>query len=357
MKKFVFSLFVVLSIGMVISCSDSAIEESGGEGWNDSSKTELGSLTSMYTEFINSFENTSTRGLGKISMSYPDYFGGAYVKDNKIIVFLKNGIDKEEAKKELSSRIDLGYVEFRECDYSYAELMNLDEWLFDFFTKDGNKSFLNSLGVDGWSINKDKNRILIRLRECSDFYVSEFKSKVINSPMISFEKSRGRLKEQATYNPGSISVDNHRGTSASLGYRVKSSMYSGFLVSGHFADAVSYPVKYNNQSLGICTVVGHSGTVDASFIRYTDGVSVSNTISGPSGDVTLGLGVDVISENNSVSLAGFHTKTNGVVIGTGETVVNTKGVPIRMCTSVWYEDTPLGGDSGGICYSVNKNVV
>lgn len=97
-----------------------------------------------------------------------------------------------------------------------------------FFTKDGNKSFLNSLGVDGWSINKDKNRILIRLRECSDFYVSEFKSKVINSPMISFEKSRGRLKEQATYNPGSISVDNHRGTSASLGYRVKSSMYSGF---------------------------------------------------------------------------------------------------------------------------------
>lgn len=86
-------------------------------------------------------------------------------------------------------------------------------------------------------------------------------------------------------------------------------------------------------------------------------MSVSNTISGPSGDVTLGLGVDVISENNSVSLAGFHTKTNGVVIGTGETVVNTKGVPIRMCTSVWYEDTPLGGDSGGICYSVNKNVV
>ena len=99
----------------------------------------------------------------------------------------------------LSSRIDLGYVEFRECDYSYAELMNLDEWLFDFFTKDGNKPLLNSLGVDGWSINKDKNRILIRLRECSDFYVSEFKSKVINSPMISFEKSRGRLKEQATY--------------------------------------------------------------------------------------------------------------------------------------------------------------
>ena len=106
MKKNVFSLFVVLSIGMVISCSDSAIEES------DSSKTELVSLTSMYTEFINSFEDTSTRGLGKISMSYPDYFGGAYVKDNKIIVFFKNGIDKEEAKKELSNRIDLSYLLF-----------------------------------------------------------------------------------------------------------------------------------------------------------------------------------------------------------------------------------------------------
>lgn len=72
------------------------------------------------------------------------------------------------------------------------------------------------------------------------------------------------------------------------------------MVSGHFANAVNYPVKYKNTSLGICTVVGHSGSVDASFIRYNDGVSVSNTISGPSGNVTLGLGVDIVSETGDV---------------------------------------------------------
>lgn len=112
--------------------------------------------------------------------------------------------------------------------------------------------------------------------------------------MIDFEKSRGRLKQQTTYTSMDISVDNHRRASASLGYRVKSSSYSGFLVSGHFANVLSYPVKYKGQSLGICTVVGRSGSVDASFIRYNDGVLVSNTILGSSGSVTLGLGGELI---------------------------------------------------------------
>lgn len=44
----------------------------------------------MYTELINSFEHLSVRGSDGISMLYPDYFGGAYVKDSKMIVFLTN---------------------------------------------------------------------------------------------------------------------------------------------------------------------------------------------------------------------------------------------------------------------------
>ncbi len=68
--------------------------------------------------------------------------------------FLTKESDKDFVKKDLSKRIDLNYVSFVECDYSYAELMDLDKWLFDFFTKNKNKSFLNTLHVDGWNINK-----------------------------------------------------------------------------------------------------------------------------------------------------------------------------------------------------------
>ena len=41
-----------------------------------------------------------------------------------------------------------------------VELYNqdLDKWLFDFFTKNENKSFLNTLHVDGWNINKNKKQ-------------------------------------------------------------------------------------------------------------------------------------------------------------------------------------------------------
>ena len=88
----------------------------------------------------------------------------------------------------------MNYVSFVECDYSYAELMELDKWLFDFFTKNENKSFLNTLHVDGWNINKNKNKIIIKLNDCSSYYINGFKNKVIDTPMIGFEKSRGRLK-------------------------------------------------------------------------------------------------------------------------------------------------------------------
>ena len=44
--------------------------------------------------------------------------------------FLTKESDKDFVKKDLSKRIDLNYVSFVECDYSYAELMDLDKWLF-----------------------------------------------------------------------------------------------------------------------------------------------------------------------------------------------------------------------------------
>ena len=172
-------LLLLLFMGVLFfSCSDSSINK---ESKNTTQNMEQRSLTSMYTDLINSFEDVSARGLDGVSILYPDYFGGAYVKD-----------DKDFVKKDLSKRIDLNYVSFVECDYSYAELMDLDKWLFDFFMKNENKSFLNTLHVDGWNINK--NKIIIKLNDCSSFYINGFKNKVIDTPMIDFEKSRGRLK-------------------------------------------------------------------------------------------------------------------------------------------------------------------
>ena len=168
-------LLLLLFMGVLFfSCSDSSINK---ESKNTTQNMEQRSLTSMYTDLINSFEDVSAPGLDGVSILYPDYFGGAYVKDDKVVIFLTKESDKDFVKKDLSKRIDLNYVSFVECDYSYAELMDLDKWLFDFFTK-----------------NKNKNKIIIKLNDCSSFYINGFKNKVIDTPMIDFEKSRGRLK-------------------------------------------------------------------------------------------------------------------------------------------------------------------
>lgn len=175
-------LLLLLFMGVLFfSCSDSSINK---ESKNTTQNMEQRSLTSMYTDLINSFEDVSARGLDGVSILYPDYFGGAYVKDDKVVIFLTKESDKDFVKKDLSKRIDLNYVSFVECDYSYAELMDLDKWLFDFFMKNENKSFLNTLHVDGWNINK--NKIIIKLNDCSSFYINGFKNKVIDTPMIDF---------------------------------------------------------------------------------------------------------------------------------------------------------------------------
>ena len=126
-------LLLLLFMGVLFfSCSDSSINK---ESNNTTQNMEQRSLTSMYTDLINSFEDVSAPGLDGVSILYPDYFGGAYVKDDKVVIFLTKESDKDFVKKDLSKRIDLNYVSFVECDYSYAELMDLDKWLFDFFTK------------------------------------------------------------------------------------------------------------------------------------------------------------------------------------------------------------------------------
>ena len=78
-------LLLLLFMGVLFfSCSDSSINK---ESNNTTQNMEQRSLTSMYTDLINSFEDVSARGLDGVSILYPDYFGGAYVKDDKVVIF------------------------------------------------------------------------------------------------------------------------------------------------------------------------------------------------------------------------------------------------------------------------------
>ena len=70
-------LLLLLFMGVLFfSCSDSSINK---ESNNTTQNMEQRSLTSMYTDLINSFDG--------VSILYPDYFGGAYVKDDKVVIF------------------------------------------------------------------------------------------------------------------------------------------------------------------------------------------------------------------------------------------------------------------------------
>lgn len=98
-----------------------------------------------------------------------------------------------------------------------------------------------------------------------------------------------------------------------------------------------------------------SGSIDAAFIKFQDEktYTLTNTVATPSsGTLTLGTGIDNVSEYGTVYISGYHTKTSGGVDETDQiTIEKESGNAISKCTSVLYTKAPIKGDSGAVVYS------
>lgn len=362
-----FSIGIMMVTGSITSCvsnvDNASKQKTSEEGLQEANDRVL---TSTFTDLMSSFENASARSVGVIDMNYPDYYGGSYCENGKLVVLVVKGYELESVRKDLASRINTDAIELKQCDNSYKTLIEITNYLNSFFTKEENKKLLDELSIDGWGPANRENMVVVKTKNNTPQKMELFKNKVINSPLIIFKQSTGRIKLQETkatataYIPGRKLVTNHRNTSASLGYPVKSSLYEGFLVSGHFANARSYSVKIGSITLGVCETTKCTGNVDAAFIKYSNSSSyiVSNTIAGISNNnIVLGASVDEVGSYGYVYLCGYYTKARGVVEDVGQSVINSNKDVISNCTQVWYETEPKEGDSGGICYSGSNNVV
>ena len=355
---------LILAMCLINACTFSGLNQNSEKVSVDERKGKADQrvLTSLYTDLIGALETTNSRA-GSLSSEYPQYFGGACIEDGRLLIYLATKEDLVLAKKDLASKIDTTNVIFRGCENSYQSLLDLTEKLRVFFYEEGNQNLLDELHIDGWGPNKKENKVIIKLKDCTPQYIEEFKSKVIDSPLIGFAKSHGRVKVQATgYIIGRSQVTNHRGSVASIGYRVNSSTLGhGFLVSGHFANATNYSVKIGSITLGTCRMTQCSGNIDAAFIKYQDenSYTISNTATTPSnGTITLNTSVDYVGDSGTVYISGYHTKTSGGVIDTDQVTIEeeTKNY-ISKCTSVLYTQSPIKGGSGALIYSANNNVV
>ena len=118
MKKLVFGLFVISSFTMVSCSSDDFLNS---ENDVKVETVAYSNANDAYDALLGAF-SSGTRG---ISRSYPDYYGGAYVENGKLV--LLTPFEKLE-DNDYKSLLGKTVYEVKKCKYSYnLSLIHISE--------------------------------------------------------------------------------------------------------------------------------------------------------------------------------------------------------------------------------------
>lgn len=121
MKKFYYVILSMIAIALV-SCT-SELDEIN----NTVHQQETLSGNELGANLMKSFQNAVSRSSEIKHLSYPSYYGGAYLnKEGKLVVKVVNKTS-EEIEKDLITRCGGNGSIVDICEYSYSELLNAAE--------------------------------------------------------------------------------------------------------------------------------------------------------------------------------------------------------------------------------------
>lgn len=116
------------------------------------------------------------------SIEYPDYYGGSYIEDGKLIVYIVKG-NNERIPRLLSS--DSIFV-VKECDYSYNELLKATNEVSEFMVSEKKEENPIREKLSLCSLCETFNWVEVYVSDLPPSFISEFKKQVSNSPAIKF---------------------------------------------------------------------------------------------------------------------------------------------------------------------------
>lgn len=349
MKNFYYVVLgAVLSLSMMACSSDDLSNSEDSVGVVNVAYSDV---NEAYDALLNAF-SVDTRGL---SSSYPEYYGGAYVEKNKLVLLTPSEfLGTDNYKKILGNTL----YEVRECEYSYNDLVSIKDIILDYVVS---KNDLVRWNIQSCGISDKCNRVVVYLYDAGVNAIESFKSNVIDSPAIEFKKAGGVIVE-AKYpmNPGTeIQVPSGSGSGGSMGYRAKYTKNGvttyGFVTCAHVVGAGEV-VRYAGSDVGVSDASRwlHSG-IDATFCTFeSDRYEMSNTI-GSTGKV-LSVTVGSAAVNSPVFKYGRTTIESDGVVEDNSTFYSAGGDNFTDVVRVKNMDAARG-DSGGIVYdSSNKTL-
>ena len=177
-KNLYFTIFSLILLGFISSCAENS---------NKCSPSYASNIEQLNEKLYDSYANVAVRKNNTTSddIITPEYFGGSYVKANKLIVMVKNGSLKgiEDIKKRLGTDSNVTFVS---CTYSLQELKELNAKLQVSFAKKA--ALRDEIGWVAVGIKPIQNRIVVYLNNASNKNISKFKNEICNSDKIIFDQ-------------------------------------------------------------------------------------------------------------------------------------------------------------------------
>ena len=177
-KILYFTIFSLILLGFISSCTEKT---------NRCSPFYVSNIEQLNEKLYDSYAKIAARGNNTTSddIITPEYFGGSYVKANKLIVMVKSGSPKgiEDVKKRLGTDSN---VIFKSCTYSLQELKELHAKLTVAFAKKA--ALRDEIGWVAVSIKPIQNRIVVYMNNASNKNISKFKNEICNSDKLIFDQ-------------------------------------------------------------------------------------------------------------------------------------------------------------------------
>lgn len=280
---------------------------------------------------------------------YPDYIGGLYIDSN-------NNLTIQVVKKNISNSQNETYQSIINVDknsnveyvnYSYEELKEVHDIILNNFL--GKFDNLTGLYVDVIS-----NRVVVELRELTSEKIEEFKKKVINSPMVSFDKSTA-FEQISSASPGGSFISAEGFQQCSYGYRAKlSTGQTGIVSAAHCFNSGGDSIP----GIGMLRSYQNTGELDAAFVVNTSGADLSNLIVVPSVGSIITLSAEVNSSpvvGQSISKYGRTTGlTSGTITATNYSYTNDR-THISYTKQIRAVMVSTNGDSGGPAFQLSSS--
>lgn len=260
------TIFLVTSFLIMISCSDNFIDYPENHELEDIDLVDKGIQNSeMVKNLTESFMTNVTKSA--LDLVYPDYYGGTYVNKDKDFVILVKG-NPQEYRENLINRTKSEHFVIQSCEYSYKDLFEQMQNLNEFVLKEENQHIVQNLQIRGFYIANSDNRLVVKLGECTDEKIMQFRNQIMDSPLFSFNEQVEISKFYIDLQPGyPVNDGAYQG---GVGYRARSSNgKAGIVTAGHLLNRVGKPLYLNaggtSNKLGNASHSIVGGTIDAAF--------------------------------------------------------------------------------------------